>query len=232
MMGRGLERITGLAALAMIGLMIGTLATWGNPQLTDPIGNITGYYVKQHDQALLSAFFAMLGGVAGLIFGSGIRSLLYSAEGEPHTLSTVVFGTVVVATLWSMVWASMNGGLAMIAGRASEGEIRLLLSLEYYVDYMNFLASGLFMSAVSLALLRTRIFRWIAWLGVASGVLLLVGTVGLLNPIGSIGAMGDIGMGGLLLDLIWTGAVGIRLLIRPVPLRNARQVGVTAGACP
>lgn len=231
MAGRALERITGLAALAMVGLMIATLATWGNPQLTDPIGNITDYYVKQHDQALLSAFFAMLGGVAVLSFGAGIRSLLYRAEGEPHTLSAVAFGTVVVATLWSMVWASTNGGLAMIAGRASEGEIRLLLSLEYYVDYVNFLVSGLFIGSVSLALLRTRVFaRWIAFLGMVSGVLLLAGAVGLLDPIGPIGAMGDIGMGGLLLYLIWSLAVGIRLLLRPVLLRTARQVGVTAGA--
>jgi hypothetical protein len=225
------QRITGLAALAMVLLMIATLATWGNPQLTDPIGNITGYYVKLQGQALLSAFLSVLGGVVVLVFATGIRSVLYEAEGEPHTLSTVTFGTAVIGLIWSMVWASTNGGLAMIAGRASEGEIRLLLSLEYYVDYMNFLSVGIFMGAVSLALLRTRILaRWLAWLGLASAVLLLVGVVGLLDPIGSIGAAGDIGMGGLLLYLIWSLAIGIRLLLRPVSVRNARRVSATAGA--
>ncbi len=119
----------------------------------------------------------------------------------------------------------------MIASRASEGEIRLLLSLEYYVDYMNFLAAGLFMTSVSFGLLRTRVFaRWLAWLGIASGSLLLVGAVGLLDPIGSIGVMGNTGMVGLLLYLLWSLAVGVRLLIRPALSSATRQAPVTAGA--
>lgn len=116
---RGLELFTGLAALAMAAMTIATMSTWGNPQLTDLIDNITDYYVQQRGQVLSYAFFALLWGVSLLAFGAGIRSLVYRAEEEPHTLSNLAFGTTVIASIWFMVLASTNGGLAMIANRAS-----------------------------------------------------------------------------------------------------------------
>lgn len=58
---------------------------------------------------------------------------------------------------------------------------------------------------------------------------MLVGAVGLLDPIGPAGSIGDMGMLGLLLYLVWSLELGIRLLVRPVPLRSV-DTGSAAAA--
>lgn len=65
------ERLTGLAALAAVALAVGQLATWGNPQPTDPLSKITHYYVQNSHEVLLSEFFIVFFGFALLIFTAG-----------------------------------------------------------------------------------------------------------------------------------------------------------------
>lgn len=220
MNNRRWERIVGIFALAGVALAMGQLATWGNPQPTDPLSKITHYYVQNSHQVFLSEFFAVLFGFALLLFAAGVGPILTRTEDRP-VLAPLILGAGVLNAVWMMVWAAVNDGLALEAVHASASTLHLFIGLQYSVDGLTGYSMGLIPLFVGLAMVMGRLFpRWIGWLGIVSGTLTLVGDLSLLDPVGPIGGIGNLIFLGQLLFLVWLIVTGISLLIRsPAPAR-------------
>lgn len=221
------RRITAIAALAILVLLIAELATWGNPQVSDPIVKITDYFVGSRSLALVSVFISMVLAVVYLVFGAAIRTTLRVADDHATVLPDVAFAAAILMAGAQLSLAAATGSLAVIGAQASEGELRVLLGLTSWMDMFRVLALGIVVGAASLASLRGRtVAGWIGWIGVATGALLLVSQVSALDPTGPIGTMGNASMVGLLLLLVWLIAFGVALLRAGGPgekLRLAEQ---------
>lgn len=147
------DRVTAVAGIAAIVLLVAALANWGNLYYSDPLSAITGYYVTQQTRAFVSQFLFLLFGVAIFTFGAGLYPILRRAESEAHVLSTMFFAGTAMTLVWMMLFASINSGLAAVAGQSSPGEIKLTLAMEGYVDLLTFLVIGITVAAASLAML-------------------------------------------------------------------------------
>jgi hypothetical protein len=219
------DRITAAAGIASALLLIGQLATWANPHYNEPLEKITDYYVKNRATALASIDIWMLGMVALLVLAAGLRSILRRADSERDVLPMLAFGGAVAMLCIGTVFNTMNGALGLFAGQASEREIRLLMAVDNAADNFQFLPLGIFLGAISLAMLRGRVFaHWLGWLGVVGGLLLVLGSTGVMTVDDP--SMGDLGMLGLMLYLIWAVAVSVRLLRRPAVATAPRKTPV------
>lgn len=209
------DRLTAGAALAAVGLAVAALANWGNPQPDDPIRQTIRLYVAHQHQMWRSQFFFVLFGLAILTFTAGLRAILQRGTDETYVLPTFAVGAAVLNAVWMMLWAAINGGLALVAGQVSPSEVRLLVGVESAVDVFTGLSFGLVALTAALALLETRrLARWIAWVGVVSGVLAIGGDAVILDPTGPLGNAGLLGFLGQLLFLLWLLMVGGTLLRR------------------
>jgi len=233
MIDRRGERITGGMGLAAVVLAVGALSTWGNPQPTDPLSKITSYYVQNQHEVFLSQYLIVLFGLAALVFAAGLRPILSRAEGGLHLLAPLVLGVAVLNAVWMMVWGAINDGLALEAGQASAGTLRLLIGIENSVDGMTGYSMGLLPLVAGLAMVRGRVFApWIAWLGFVSGSLCVIGEVSFLDPNGALGNLGNLAFLGQLLFLIWMIAVGVSLLRRSPTQAIGRQAQRQAESLP
>lgn len=212
------DLITAAAGLAVTVLSFAALANWANPQYTDPLSALRGFYVGHRAEALLSATLFISMTLPVLVLAGGLRDILRRAERDVETLSATAFGAAIVAVCWHLVFGALNAGIAVAAAQATDGEIRLLVGLEFVVDQLNFLVMGAFVGAASLAIIVTRALpRWIGWIGVVAGVLLLVSNITLLDPTstGFLGHVSDVGVLGQFVFTIWSVALSVRLILRP-----------------
>lgn len=224
---RTVERITAAAGIAAVVVIVAAVSTIANPQLTDPLSRTTDSYVTHSSKAFLNVSLFLLWTLPVLIFGAGLRSVLCRAEGKADILSMIAFGAAVATVGWIMLFAAVNATLAVTAGHASPGEIKLLVAFEYMVDQLTFLVLGIFVGAASLAMLSTRTFPgWMGWTGVVSGALFMSSNVSMLDPGGTIGNLGGLGMVGLLLFVVWAVAASVSLLRRPVPSADPQPTTV------
>jgi hypothetical protein len=220
------EQATAAAGLAAVVAFVGELATWGNPHLSDPLSKVTDYFVAHRSMALASIGMGLLGAVALLVFAAGMRAILSGKDGRADVLSTVLLCAAVLFACTELTFTTTTGALVLVAGEASRGEVRMLLALENMADLFRFLPIGVLIGAASLAMLGRRDFaRWIGWLGVVSGALLLIAEAGVLTPADGGGSISDTGMVGLLFFLIWMTSASISLLRR-------RAISATAQAAP
>ena len=207
------RRITAIAAFAVLVLLIAELATWGNPQVSDPIAKITDYFVGSRSLALVSVFISMVLAIVYLVFGAAIRATQRVEDDRATILPDIAFGAAILMAAAQLGLAAATGSLAVIGLQASEGEMRVLLGLTSWMDMFRVLALGVVVGAASFSVLGSRtVARWVGWLGVATSALLLVSQVSALDPTGPIGTMGNASMVGLLLLLVWLIAFGVGLL--------------------
>jgi hypothetical protein len=212
------QSATAVAGFATVLAFVGELATWRNPHLSDPPTKITDYFVAHQTEALASICVGLVGAIALLTFAAGMRAVLSGAAGKTSVLPSIVFGAAVLFGSTELTFTTTTGALALLAGEASRGEVRMLLALENMADLYRFLPIGVLIGAASLAMLGRRDFaRWIAWLGLLSAALLIVAEGGIMTPANVGGNISDAGIIGLLFFLIWMTSTGITLLrSRPI----------------
>jgi hypothetical protein len=139
----------------------------------DDSGNLT--------RNIVGAYIWVLGGLAFLGFVAGLRVVLRRAEGEPGTLSSLVFGAGV---LFTAVWSVSAATLAAVAyavefGDAPVSNPDLVRVLPQLGSFLLLLGGGfagiLLVLATSVLAFRTRVFpRWFAWLGILVAIALVV----------------------------------------------------------
>jgi hypothetical protein len=134
-----------------------------------------------HTRNLIGAYIWVLGGLAFLGFLAGLRAVLRRAEGDPGTLSSLVFGAGVVFTA---VWSVSAAALATVAysvelADAPVSDPDLVRVLPQLGSLLLLLGGGfagiLLLVATSILVFRTRVFpRWFAWLGILAAIVLVV----------------------------------------------------------
>jgi hypothetical protein len=151
-------------------------------------GNDTGetnreiieYYADDGNRNQQFAAFILIGfGVlAFLVFLASLRTALLRAEGEPGTLTVVVFAAGVT---FSALLLAANALFVGIAESTSDDEFQLdpnLARLSENVGYTLFVsalaAAGVMIAAASILMIRTGIFgAWVGWAGLVIALALL-----------------------------------------------------------
>ena len=133
-----------------------------------------------HTRNIIGAYLWVLGGLAFLGFVTGLRSVLRRAEGDPGTLSNLVFGAGVVFTA---VWSVSAAAIASVAYAVEFSDARvsnpdLVTVLPSLGGLLLLLGGGfagiLLLAATSILIFRTGVLpRWLAWLGIVVAVSLV-----------------------------------------------------------
>ena len=133
-----------------------------------------------HTRNIIGAYLWVLGGLAFLGFVTGLRSVLRRAEGDPGTLSNLVFGAGVVFTA---VWSVSAAAIASVAYAVEFSDARVsnpdLVTVLPSLGWLLLLLGGgfagiLLLAATSILIFRTGVLpRWLAWLGIVVAVSLV-----------------------------------------------------------
>jgi hypothetical protein len=178
------HRWTALSGIVFVVLMLmGAAFVIDVPKADASAQEIAGYLADSGNQTrnIIGAYIWVLGGLAFLGFVSGLRSVLRRAEGDPGTLSSLVFGAGVVFTA---VWSVSAATLASVAYavRFSDAPVSdpdIVRVLPQLGSLLLLLGGGfagiLLLLATSTLIFRTGVLpRWLAWLGIPVAIALVV----------------------------------------------------------
>jgi hypothetical protein len=170
------HRWTALSGIVFVVLMLtGAAFVIDVPKADASAQEIASYLDDSgnHTRNVIGAYIWVLGGLAFLGFVAGLRAVLRRAEGEPGTLSSVVFGAGVVFTA---VWSVSAATLASVAYAVEFSDapvsnpdiVRVLPQLGSLLLLLGGGFSGiLVLLATSTLIFRTGVLpRWLAWLGI------------------------------------------------------------------
>ena len=223
-------RLTAIAGLITIALFLAEIATWGNPQVTDPASRLRDLFAVHHVQASVSLTLAALSIIPLLAFTAGLTALT-RRDGDDGTWSTVLTAATAVFAAAQITFAALSGALVAAAPSATNHELMLLLGPLTYLDGARFLPFAVMTGAASLLVLRAAPFRrWIGLAGLASAACTLTGQLSLLDftgnsPVSNLGAAGQLGF---VLFLVWTTAVAVTLLKSNAAMPAAAQAQAIA----
>jgi hypothetical protein len=170
------QRSAALSGIVFVVLMlVGASFALDVPKGDASAQEIASYFTDSgtHMRNIVGAYLWVLGGLAFLGFVAGLRSVLRRAEGDPGTLSNVVFGAGVVFTA---VWSVSAAALASVAyavkfSDAAVTNPDLVRVLPQLGSLLLLLGGGfagiLLVLATSVLTLRTGVLpRWLAWFGI------------------------------------------------------------------
>jgi len=179
-----LERWAPLGGIVFVVLLvIGVGLIGDHPDPDEPNQNISDYLGDSgaHTRNIIGAYLWAVAGIAFLWFLTYLRGILRAAEGAPGTLSNLGFASGLAFTVLLMA------GGATIAAVAGAIEFRdapitdqdLVRTLPQMGDAMVLLGGGfaalVFVLTTSIIGLQTGVLpSWLAWIGVAAAVILLL----------------------------------------------------------
>jgi hypothetical protein len=182
-MVKHLDRWAPLSGIAFVVLMLtGAFFVLDVPKGDASAQEIASYLSDSgnHTRNITGAYLWVLGGLAFLVFAAGLRSVLRRAEGDPGTLSNVVFGAGVVFTA---VWSVSAATVASVAYAVEFSDapvnnpdlVRVLPSLGALLLLLGGGFAGiLLLAATSILIFRTSVLpRWLAWFGILVAIALV-----------------------------------------------------------
>ena len=177
------QRWAALSGIVFVVLMlVGASFVTDVPKADASAQEIASYLTDSgnHTRNIVGAYLWVLGGLAFLGFVAGLRSVLRRAEGDPGTLSNLVFGAGVVFTA---VWSVSAAALASVAyavkfSDAAVTNPDLVRVLPQLGSLLLLLGGGfagiLLVLATSVLILRTGVLpRWLAWFGILVAIALV-----------------------------------------------------------
>jgi len=177
------QRWTALSGIVFVVLMLtGASFVIDVPAADASTQEIARYLADSgnHTRNIVGAYLWVLGGLAFLGFVAGLRAVLRRAEGDPGTLSSLVFGAGVVFTA---VWSVSAAALAAVAysvalAGAPVTDPDLVRVLPQLGSLLLLLGGGfagiLLVLATSMLTFRTRALpRWLAWFGIPVAIALI-----------------------------------------------------------
>ncbi len=177
------HRWAALSGIVFVVLMLtGAFLVTDVPEADASAQEIAGYLADSgnHTRNIIGAYLWVLGGLAFLGFVAGLRAVLRRAEGEPGTLSNVVFGAGVVFTA---VWSASAAALAAVAyavefSDAPVSNPDLVRVLPQMASLLLLLGGGfagiLLLLATATLIFRTGVLpRWLAWFGIVVAIALV-----------------------------------------------------------
>jgi Domain of unknown function (DUF4386) len=158
-----------------------------------------------HTRNIIGAYIWVLGGLAFLVFAAGLRGVLRRAEGDPGTLSSLVFGAGVVFTaVWSVSAVALGAVAYSVefsdAPLSDPDVVRVLPQLGSLLLLLGGGFAGiLVVLATSILIFRTSVLpRWLAWFGILVAITLVF----------------DVAYTNILPFVAWVGVASIALLMR------------------
>jgi hypothetical protein len=174
------QRWAALSGIVFVALMlVGATFVLDVPKGDASAQEIASYLTDSgnHTRNIIGAYLWVLGGLAFLGFVTGLRSVLRRAEGDPGTLSNLVFGAGVVFTA---VWSVSAATIASVAYAVEFSDARvsnpdLVTVLPSLGGLLLLLGGGfagiLLLAATSILIFRTGVLpRWLAWLGIVVAI--------------------------------------------------------------
>jgi hypothetical protein len=181
------ERWARLAGIAFVVLMVvGSMLIGDVPTPDATARDITAYIADggRHTRNLIGAYLWVLGALAFLWFLVRLRNDIRRAEREMSFLSHLTFGAgVAFAAVWMVSAASFAAvPYAIELRNAPISELDLVRVLPALGRLLLLLGGGfaglLVILSTSTAIFRTRVFpRWLAWVGVAAAIVLLLDVI-------------------------------------------------------
>ena len=163
-------------------MLVGASRIIDLPKADASAQEIAGYLADPENQTrnIIGAYLWVLGGLAFLGFVEGLRGVLRRAEGDPGTLSNIVFGAGVVFTaVWSVSAATL-AAVAFAAGfsGAPVSDPDLVRVLPQLGSLLLLLGGGfagiLMLLATSIVIVRTGALpRWLAWFAILIAITLV-----------------------------------------------------------
>ena len=178
------HRWTALSGIVFVVLMLAGAAFIADvPKANASAQEIAAYLADSatHTRNIIGAYLWVIGGLAFLGFVAGLRSVLRRAEGDPGTLSNIVFGAGVAFTA---VWSVSAGALAAVAyavgfSGAPVSDVDVVRVFPQLGSLLLLLGGGfagiLLLVATSIVIVRTAVLpRWLAAFGVLIAITLAV----------------------------------------------------------
>ena len=176
------HRWTALSGIVFVGLMLtGASFILDVPKADASAQEIAGYLADSDNlmRTIVGAYLWVLGGLAFLGFVAGLRTVLRRAEGDPGTLSSLVFGAGVAFTA---VWSVSAVALATVAyavgiSGAPVSDPDVVRVLPQMGSLLLLLGGGfagiLLLLASSIVIYRTAVLpRWLAGFGILVAIAL------------------------------------------------------------
>jgi hypothetical protein len=173
---------------------IAFIAELPTDRLGDGEAEIAAAYAGEAGAVALAAgwfSFVLLGRV---LFVAAVRRSFHDS-GRSSTLLDLALGAMIVSVAVEIVSLAMPAAAAWIAENGGdEAAIVALDAAGSAAFLMVFAPIGVAVAAIAATMLATRLFRaWVGWLGVAAGVLLIVGGVLALRALGDDGDFKELG---------------------------------------
>ena len=198
------ERSGGIAGIAAVGVLVATVAFESTgPVPTDSATKVARTFVTDQTGVLAGSYLLLVGMALYAIFLATLRGILRKAEGEPGSLSALVFGAGMISLAPTAVYVTIYASLAhKVAQGGGPNLVFALFRIATAIDSSSELFMGLSGIAAFLVIVRTAVFsRWLGWLALVAGILLACGAFALDDPTGPLGSLGLVG---LVLFLLWT----------------------------
>jgi hypothetical protein len=174
-------RLAGVLGLAWFVLFfVGGVVLHGEPLAYDaPLQQARDYFRNGSQAYLVGDYIARLGFVFGFLpFVAALQARLGAVEAEPRILSRLVFGAGLVTFAVGDAAKFFLNAVALAGGgpAISDDSLRMLLYADSVAISTIGAPAGLMVFAASwLIWTRRALWRWTALLGVAAGVLLVLG---------------------------------------------------------
>ena len=218
--------ILGISAVALILIGIGVAVGGADPELDTPIEEIRTSFADDGTQYLVGDYLIGLGFLfLFLPFVVTLRGLLGLVEGGANIWSWLAFtgGLLMVAIGFaaSAAWGALALGAAAHP-EVSDSSVRTLMYVDAYGFTMFAQASALLLFPASAVILTSGVlWRWLALLGVAAGILVVIGSAWVIDG-DQEGVLGYILFSGILGVALWVLLVSINMILkRELPARGA-----------
>ncbi len=208
--------------LSLLALLIVPLP----PVVGSSVKDVLSYYTSNSSTLVLSNYLLMIATIFFLGFFGYVCVVLRKAEGEPHTLSRIVFGAAVAAASLFLLSPLLSQALVARAATGGDGVVVGMLS---DLTALSLITSGipviLLVGLASAVVLRTRqLPSFLGLLGLLLVVLLLVASAGLLLPSGPLAAGGIFTTLVFACYLLWELTLSIVLVIRVLATKRTEAV--------
>lgn len=215
MSGTRWERIGAAGGLTFVLLALATFLTPSAPEADARAAELQEFFARERTGSLAHVYLSALGGIAFLVFATGVYTRLRRAEAEGGA-SVFALGAGIAATVLTLV---TNGGMLAVVYSADDESgragLRALFDAYQAASVTWGFANAAFFGGVALSTLSTRSLpSWLGWTATATALAFLAGLLGIFDEKQPLGGIGVLFFVALLLNLLWVAAASVLLLRR------------------
>jgi hypothetical protein len=223
--GERLQAATGLVFVLLS--LIALFSLPPRPAPGAPVNEIASYYTVHSSAVKVADYLFLLGLLFALWFIGYLRTVFTQAEGEPHHLSTLFFGSGVAVVAVGMVFWGM--GLALPGQASDPGVIKALSEVVAFGISITFLLDFLHVGTASVLVLRTGVLpRWVGVFGAVVAVVQLLGSLSLVTSSSFFAVGGSFALLAFLVFLLDILVVSIVLIVKAGPVHEIGTSSATA----